>query len=1586
MQGTQASTSHTVQNPAPGALAPQHPATGPAMALNPGNHPPETAAATANQTLRQHLMNFTVHDDTPPYLRRASEGLRDAIDNLNPNARGDTALQQQKALRKNLQNYLTQASNYLTQAVSNGAAKTDPSIKASTVNVAAGVVSNVAFSVPAAAYTAVLLYSLKHTTEQEATKRAEATFAVGVGAMNTVMSTLADKVKNKFGGTNPTYHIMPGNHSTVGTYQSMVGGLLDAATGTLIYAAVRAGAYDTLSDQGKNADSSDFVRLATAAIGIAMVSAVVMGFAKEAINYGMAKLTNSRNNADTAAQLPLANHNRSFARGVTLNEVKNPLNNLTFGNTKFLTMANDAAAAAVGAAGLYATNLSMRQLDNKDVSQSFEKVAAAFLVFFAMKAVAKMALTRMNNDPGVHASSYIKSSTEILVKELETSSLHELRGALDALATEIENQPADRPSRYDYNLASVTLSGGGTAADFQAMSDRLNYLANSFDGPGGGQDAQQGPGQTGGRRQEAMEMARTLRSVAQSFQNVATFRAENDAQARPLAETYLIDAQRKMYQAQALVVSAQTTAAEGLTPAQMGPLLPMFAALQQQENKAELVLLMTQLTEVKHDAKPENKRFHGLSRVTPNSEKVHMTLARGGIDGLSPKAFAEYANATGQDQGALLRTLDTAMGNIKSQDDFAQARYAIIRNLVAYGQADEMFGFTANPPVDDASTQRARGMVGQLAINLGDKAALKASKEQITRAVLDGEIHVKHLAHAIRLKMANMDQSNIPHSGEALREALGSAQVDLLLKTYPPEQPAARTPDQIAAVHTAALNRAFAAMGEALAHMDGDHKAVFNAAAKLNRVFDQAPIDLIEQKDAHYHPTNYNGVINPLPMLVKHMDAVRITETAAAPIPHQLRHMTPATQYYASVVPEGPVMALIRKVVGLGDTAQFGLRYRSHDEAIQTNLESSQDTVLQRVFPSITGIDMTDPTSIGMDLDKRLFDARRHGIPVPRSVGEVTTDKEIVTRGLHAEKAIVGGEATRTLIRECAMRGLPLLLHCDRSVPGVPNSKNKNADKLLQAMKDVIREFHNPGGQFVADAPQLLRPDPLAEDHLARNPDGGAVQPPKVQICWAHGAGISRFTAESNDHTQRLLDMFRDPVLRDHLFIDLSWDFVAHDILQNVQDLLINSTRDSPPQKAVQGLQRLVNRGPTDADVARNERIQDGVTQLTQAMDGLIKSYKAFSTAGGRADLAQDKEDHALSALHVVAANRIAQTHLNQIAVFKQTVLDVLQDNPDLRNKLVDLVLHHGNQGNNWLHLLHEHSNKIMFGTDALAVGTKAHGEAAYAINAVMLYPIYHLFEGLADSLEAQPAAQPANPGDAAVPMLAANRLRTVVQDVARGTFDRFFNDNEMNARRTAWVDVLERNGGTQWTAGDPANRIAGQNFMREGRTAALAEAAADAAGAAGNQPAGVPPSSASSASSRSSTAQPPAPPPSAASVSSAGSAPRVAPPPSPAAGAQDTTVSDMRTLFEASGTLRRTTRTGSSGRTGSATPAVELQPRNPAEENIRAAALAAASNAPQRRSASALGGLFGAAFKTANANREYDQCCAPRAQSSRSI
>jgi hypothetical protein len=399
-----------------------------------------------------------------------------------------------------------------------------------------------------------------------------------------------------------------------------------------------------------------------------------------------------------------------------------------------------------------------------------------------------------------------------------------------------------------------------------------------------------------------------------------------------------------------------------------------------------------------------------------------------------------------------------------------------------------------------------------------------------------------------------------------------------------------------------------------------------------------------------------------------------------------------------------------------------GLDYRDHDMALATRV-SKLPPDMQRMFDlAITGIDITNRNTIQQEINHRLRDHPG----MFKLLGEVTMMKEIVT-DKNPHPPVLSGYAFQELLECSAHSGLPVVVHNDISKQG--GKKDAYAGEFVTAVKEHLAKMLNW----------------TAADPLQGKP---AVHP---VVVWPHAAGLSRFTPDSASHTLFLDRLLRDPELpADNFFVDLSWDFIAEHMLKNLHDVF--KRQELPPT------------------------LLDGIQVL-------LKTYKAYTAKGGFADKCDDLGDLRRAAQARIAAENIAEHYFKALADFKNRVGGVLQSDPKVVNKLVTLMTEHGNSGNNWLYVLNQHADRLLYGSDALAVGIKAHGDSAYAMNTRVLEPIYTLFEEVAHN------------------DITGTIDAGVVDKLCRGTYEKVFHNPKVEARRKAWEQSLKERDANDWNA-----------------------------------------------------------------------------------------------------------------------------------------------------------------------------------------
>jgi hypothetical protein len=224
---------------------------------------------------------------------------------------------------------------------------------------------------------------------------------------------------------------------------------------------------------------------------------------------------------------------------------------------------------------------------------------------------------------------------------------------------------------------------------------------------------------------------------------------------------------------------------------------------------------------------------------------------------------------------------------------------------------------------------------------------------------------------------------------------------------------------------------------------------------------------------------------------------------------------------------------------------------------------------------------------------------------------------------------------------------------------------------------------------------------------------------PTPRVIWAHAGGQSRFNPDGNDLTlwlDRLLGdkdiqgnkLKENEQLEKELMLDLSWDYVAGNIKANIYDQLRRAPRSSVAQR---------------------------LAPVADELQNIDKLYNTFNKNGSWADKAGDIGDPNLAAVHRVAAEADAEMFHLALENFKETVKPAVADD-DVLNYLVERMVTHGDQGNNWLYIFNQYQDRLLWGSDALAVGSKVHGDMQYELNVRDLYPVYELLEQISGRIE----------------------------------------------------------------------------------------------------------------------------------------------------------------------------------------------------------------------------------------------------------
>ena len=1112
-------------------------------------------------------------------------------------------------------------------------------------------------------------------------------YSGAVAALGVVGPQVSSLVKRWGGGANARWRLSLGNSANVGPYKEIVGELGLALGNLALYAATHAGVSATggvWSTPGGQ-------------IGRALLSGAVMSVAGQGITNAAAGWTLSRSGVVRADRLAETARNRTIPDGVYMVGVT-AWHERTTAVNKALELAAQTVGMVIGAVVM---DVVMEHGDEAmhPAARSAWNFLLGVSALLVISALVRALYTFVGNDPARHANKFGIAASDVMTATIEASAMHRFEEVLDKVGVDIVS------GHWGPQGAGVAGTFGGdvdvfSGAVFRQRPLRLDATLDPLVGRLG-----ELAGRLRSERDEALllpvegtlvKMADTLQAAVVSLQ--AAGRA---AGAGEDFSPELKDARLRIRDLQALLVQHMFQLG-GVGPARgyrrvtqmAAQLLALFAALRQADRMELADAFITGVVEYASGRRTAKAALAGLGPDAHNRVKAGDVAAK-----------LKSIGRAGPDPGVFLGAAADLFGDLFAGKvpGYAASKLLMLANLV--NKPD-------TAPAPDASGHAAAGDVAAAVAALTPFEVLPtAGADRVRQTFITGLRNHTFSLLALRDAIDELrDAANSGHGGDdiELGHLIGAGRAGRILNNFDKmlgasfvAALAAETPSRLTDADTiqgtvdTSVGDLLQSLWDDTANIPRSHGMLARSALSLP--LPPTPVDLPTRRlaDAHFHPTNYAGKINSLVRLIGYMDAAGIQRSNLAGIPSQVWRHTNERKYYAN--------------------STNNIAYRDHDFALAAQYVKLTPEQRQRVDLTITGIDVTNGPAIGQELDIRL---RAH----PRvfvGVGEVTLIKEIVS-DKNPHRPDIGGVDTQTLLIEATKRGLPVILHNDRGVPG---GKNKHAGQMVAA----IREWAERMTRFGNEQDPLMRPGVDPATVPAMNP----------RLIWAHAAGMSRFTGESNHHTRDLDELLSDPTLADIVHLDLSWDFVVNDIMQNLYDQL------------------------TRHNVAPG---------LRQGLQNVLKFYKSFTVLGGLADKADDLGDVNLASLYRVGAETITKQYVAALADFQRRVRQAFND-PATRAVFTDLLAEHGQRGNNWLYIMRKHSDRLMFGTDALAVGIKAHGEAAYAMNARIMYPLFDILD--------QAAAHH-------LPDTAG-----VTDKISRTNYEKIFHDPQITARRHAWEDYL---------------------------------------------------------------------------------------------------------------------------------------------------------------------------------------------------
>jgi hypothetical protein len=481
------------------------------------------------------------------------------------------------------------------------------------------------------------------------------------------------------------------------------------------------------------------------------------------------------------------------------------------------------------------------------------------------------------------------------------------------------------------------------------------------------------------------------------------------------------------------------------------------------------------------------------------------------------------------------------------------------------------------------------------------------------------------------------------------------------------------------------------------------------------------------QKDIHAHLTNYNGIITNMARQAMENKANRVEAQLNAAIPHQVPNSTGEKKYYTVI---DRLMDYVNRDYAL---AQGWLQMTDSQRmrVLELTMRYSNDPA-ENIQVTSTGGDPTDKNSQKRELAHLERAFRNTGVPI-RIVGETTLDKEKV-KELTPRRIRVAAESSVNTITETVNTGKVFLMHADGGASSIRKDSNKAS--LDQLFRDVKTTMDFPSADSVIGQPGL--------GHLAKQ---------YALLIHAHGPGLGKTISDRPDHVryidEKLTEINKNFGDKGELNIDLSWDFVGHYICENQYDVMKHN-----------------NTSPL----------------IQQAMQNVLKSYRAFDSVGAPSDKADDVSQVDQAGEWRVASDAVAGLHFEALSSYQAIVKEEFKD-PKVRADFLKMVKERGDgSGNNWLYLLNKHKDRFLYGSDTLAPGIKAHGQSAYALNSRMLEPMYVLFDELKTYYPDE------FPDD-------------VASMIARDNFDRVMNEPRMEARREGYSRQTAEGAGV-WGSG----------------------------------------------------------------------------------------------------------------------------------------------------------------------------------------
>ncbi|WP_299552865.1 hypothetical protein [uncultured Tateyamaria sp.] len=300
-------------------------------------------------------------------------------------------------------------------------------------------------------------------------------------------------------------------------------------------------------------------------------------------------------------------------------------------------------------------------------------------------------------------------------------------------------------------------------------------------------------------------------------------------------------------------------------------------------------------------------------------------------------------------------------------------------------------------------------------------------------------------------------------------------------------------------------------------------------------------------------------------------------------------------------------------------------------------------------------------------------------------------------------------DAVKNAIMIAAQLSRPFNLHSDAAKPG-------DKQTWFTEVENLLRE--------VVESTNAL--DDVKSEKAEREGVNDARLASNFKVIWSHAGGIAADARDSVDHLFKLRNLMNDETVGKHLLVDISWDKTYSVAMKNFQDYLDiqkNDLKVDPSGNSVGQLE--------EQQVAQTK---ENLKTVSRLFESLSFSMDNFSSGVTKAHLAHRHGLSQTAAFSRVASSTPFDLHKQQLANFKGQFESLFKTDPGLRKVFVSMIGDAPSQrNNNWVGFMVNHSDQIMFGTDALVPHTKITGEMQYQMNALNYYPFFNMIDVMSE-------------------------------------------------------------------------------------------------------------------------------------------------------------------------------------------------------------------------------------------------------------